>query len=38
MHNLTFYLWLVKEARKQIVAGTFSTWKPGMVEKLMRRL
>jgi queuine tRNA-ribosyltransferase len=37
-HNLTFYLWLVKEARKQIVAGTFSTWKPGMVEKLMRRL
>jgi queuine tRNA-ribosyltransferase len=38
MHNLTFYLWLVKEARKQIVAGTFSTWKPGMAEKLMRRL
>lgn len=37
-HNLTFYLWLVKEARKQIVAGTFGTWKPGMVEKLMRRL
>jgi queuine tRNA-ribosyltransferase len=37
-HNLTFYLWLVKEARKQIVAGTFSSWKPGMVEKLMRRL
>jgi queuine tRNA-ribosyltransferase len=38
MHNLTFYLWLVKEARKQIIAGTFSAWKPGMVEKLMRRL
>ncbi|MGI4762909.1 MAG: tRNA guanosine(34) transglycosylase Tgt [Janthinobacterium lividum] len=38
MHNLTFYLWLVKEARKQIVAGTFAQWKPGMVEKLMRRL
>jgi len=37
-HNLTFYLWLVKEARKQIVAGTFGAWKPGMVEKLMRRL
>jgi queuine tRNA-ribosyltransferase len=37
-HNLTFYLWLVREARKQIVAGTFSTWKPSMVEKLMRRL
>ncbi|MBJ6143701.1 tRNA guanosine(34) transglycosylase Tgt [Hymenobacter sp. BT559] len=37
-HNLTFYLWLVKEARKQIVAGTFAAWKPGMVEKLMQRL
>jgi queuine tRNA-ribosyltransferase len=38
MHNLTFYLWLVKEARKQIIAGTFAAWKPGMVEKLMTRL
>jgi queuine tRNA-ribosyltransferase len=38
MHNLTFYLWLVKEARKQIVAGTFGAWKTVMVEKLMRRL
>ena len=27
MHNLTFYLWLVKEARKNIIAGTFSSWK-----------
>jgi queuine tRNA-ribosyltransferase len=38
MHNLTFYLWLVKEARKQIVAGTFGPWKTVMAEKLMRRL
>ncbi|MGI4738876.1 MAG: tRNA guanosine(34) transglycosylase Tgt [Janthinobacterium lividum] len=38
MHNLTFYLWLVKEARQQIVAGTFGPWKTVMVEKLMRRL
>jgi queuine tRNA-ribosyltransferase len=37
-HNLTFYLWLVKEARQQIVAGTFAQWKTVMVEKLMRRL
>ncbi|MVN78462.1 tRNA guanosine(34) transglycosylase Tgt [Hymenobacter sp. HMF4947] len=37
-HNLTFYLWLVKEARKQIVAGTFGPWKTEMAEKLMRRL
>ncbi|RZJ59303.1 MAG: tRNA-guanine transglycosylase, partial [Hymenobacter sp.] len=38
MHNLTFYLWLVQEARKQIVAGTFGAWKKEMVVKLMRRL
>lgn len=38
MHNLTFYLWLVKEARKQIVAGTFGPWKAVMVQKLMTRL
>lgn len=38
IHNLTFYLWLVKEARKQIIAGTFAFWKPGVVEKVSRRL
>jgi len=37
-HNLSFYLWLVKEARKQIIAGTYGPWKTVMVEKLMRRL
>jgi len=38
IHNLAFYMWLVKEARKQIIAGTFSTWKPGMMENITRRL
>ncbi|MGI4736772.1 MAG: tRNA guanosine(34) transglycosylase Tgt [Janthinobacterium lividum] len=38
MHNLTFYLWLVKEARQHIVAGTFGPWKEVMVKKLMTRL
>ena len=38
VHNLSFYLWLVKQAREQIVAGTFSTWKDRMVTKLMQRL
>ncbi len=38
IHNLGFYLWLVREARKQIIAGTFSTWKDGMVKKLDNRL
>lgn len=38
LHNLAFYVWLMGEARKQIAAGTFSAWKPGMVEKISRRL
>ncbi len=38
IHNLAFYMWLVKEARKQIIAGTFSTWKPMMMENITRRL
>ncbi|WP_339700982.1 tRNA guanosine(34) transglycosylase Tgt [uncultured Roseivirga sp.] len=38
IHNLTFYLWLVKEARKQILAGTFVDWKNQMVKKVTQRL
>lgn len=38
IHNLTFYLWLVREARKQILEGTFAGWKNEMVNKVSRRL
>jgi len=38
MHNLTFYLWLVGEARKHIQAGDFAQWKDVMVKKLTTRL
>lgn len=38
LHNLSFYLWLVKEARKQITTGTFMPWKTIMVAKLGQRL
>ena len=38
LHNLSFYMWLVKEARKQIQNQTFHSWKNEMVEKLNRRL
>lgn len=38
IHNLAFYLWLVTEARKHIVAGDFLDWKTEMVAKLGRRL
>ena len=38
IHNLAFYLWLVGEARKHIIAGDFTTWKAGMVKQVMQRL
>jgi queuine tRNA-ribosyltransferase len=38
IHNLTFYLSLVREARKQILDGTFPEWKARMVKQLSRRL
>lgn len=38
IHNLTFYLWLVKEARKQILNNTFAEWKNTMVKKVSARL
>lgn len=38
IHNLAFYLWLVGEARKHIVAGDFKVWKTEMVERVTRRL
>lgn len=38
IHNLAFYLWLVKEARKHIIAGDFSSWKKSMVENVTCRL
>ena len=38
IHNLAFYLWLVGEARKQILAGTFKEWKEIMVKQLAHRL
>ena len=38
LHNLGFYLWLVKEARKHILANTFSSWKEQMVKQMQNRL
>ncbi len=38
LHNLSFYLWLVKEARKHIIDDTFSSWKNIMVQKLKQKL
>ena len=38
IHNLGFYMWLVREARRQILAGTFREWKEVMVKKVATRL
>ena len=38
IHNLAFYLWLVGEARKHIIAGDFTPWKARMVKQLSQRL
>ncbi len=38
LHNLAFYLWLVGEARRHIIAGDFSHWQPMMLENVSRRL
>ncbi|MDG1145531.1 MAG: tRNA-guanine transglycosylase, partial [Flavobacteriales bacterium] len=38
LHNLGFYLWLVKEARRRILDGSFYDWKEIMVKKLSLRL
>jgi queuine tRNA-ribosyltransferase len=38
LHNLAFFLWLVGEARKQILVGTFTEWKNKMIVQLAVRL
>lgn len=38
IHNLAFYLWLVTEARKHIMAGDFKSWKTEMVENVTQTL
>lgn len=38
VHNLTFYLWLVAEARRHIASGSFVSWKNTMIPQVMQRL
>jgi queuine tRNA-ribosyltransferase len=38
LHNLSFYLWLVKTAREKILEGNYLSWKNMMVHKVTRRL
>lgn len=38
IHNLAFYLWLVRQAREHIIAGDYKSWKEEMVNRLQTRL
>ena len=38
VHNLSFYLWLMREAREKIIEGSFKDWKEKMVKEVSRRL
>jgi len=38
LHNLSFYLWLVREARKHIIEGDYTEWKNMMVKNVTQRL
>jgi queuine tRNA-ribosyltransferase len=38
IQNLTFYLWLVRQAREHIIAGDYRAWKDSMVKQVMQRL
>ena len=38
VHNLGFYLWLVREARKHIIAGDFTEWRDMMLPKVTNRI
>jgi queuine tRNA-ribosyltransferase len=38
LHNLSFYLWLMEETRRQIKTDCFGKWKSGMVQQLAERL
>ena len=38
IQNLSFYLWLVGQAREHIIKGDYSTWKKTMVAQISKRL
>jgi queuine tRNA-ribosyltransferase len=38
IHNLAFYMWLMKEARAHIIADDFSIWKKGIINRLSQRI
>jgi queuine tRNA-ribosyltransferase len=37
LHNVSFYMWLVREARRHILDDTYAQWKPVILEKISRR-
>ena len=38
LHNIGFYLWLVRESRRHIIAGDFAEWRDMMLKKVTNRM
>ncbi len=38
IHNLSFYLWLVRESRKHIIDGDFAEWKNVMIQRMSAKI
>jgi queuine tRNA-ribosyltransferase len=38
LQNLCFYLWMVEQARAEIIKGSFASWKNEMIEQFKQRL
>lgn len=38
VHNLSFYLWLMRQARQQIIQGSFRTWKEALLPQIMQKV
>ena len=38
IHNLSFYLWLIREARKHILEGSYYSWKEKMIKNMQQRI
>jgi queuine tRNA-ribosyltransferase len=38
IHNLAFYLWLVREARKHIISGDFENWKNAIIQRMNTKI
>ena len=38
LHNLSFFMWLMKESRRHIIEGTFNSWKKKMTKQMDQKI